>query len=1265
MSGAMAALAAPAKKPKPVRREPLQAKLMVGGANDRFEQEADRVASRIGSPQPIAAATPPPTISRAVVQRAASPVRSGPEEKDKPLVAPEERAQRKAKPDERKPAAAPPVRAQRKAKADDRKPPEERGVAQRREAPGAQAAAPAPAAPDKADAPAMPVGREGGEAPAAVENRIERMRKGTAPGLEPELKGKVESAVGTDLGDVRVHTDRAAAETASDLGARAFTVGHDMFFGQGEYRPGTTEGQKLIAHEAAHTVQQKGGSAAARKIQMKKKGSSKKKGKKPKVTKSVRELKGNDKTAKDKWSLIADTPVKGAKGELTVPELKLPTVLDVIKGGANPKTGLAARPGLPAESSPFAVNPQPLRKDRDLEGAYEVWLEHIRKQDLKPIGDAITALTKKKNVGHLKDDDGKDVFVLKRAAGKRETEDVLVVGTIDNLAKHDSLLRPMIAQVGGGTRKMEADHILEDQLGGPNTADNLWLLEQKTNSKIGNQIKDHVDTQISETLERMEEEQDAQLDLGVDYEGSLPADVQAVKRNYVLNFATVTACKPATAVKDFWTREDITEAKQVKWYKALTEEELFAEGFKFDPKKPPKRINLFPAADGGRPIPFKVNKKGDNLDIPPYFFRGIHIDEIEYYVGWLNVPGSKICRIKVDYQKKKDPGDKKSQLVHAQGWVDVKHDVKLGFGGYITRDSIRSSFTDADFTPLCPLTFSEAGISPEGELVAKGSALSELALFPQLNVPMVLKGDEISLNFPVPSDKLSLGPVALVDPAISLGVDGDGFFIAGSTGVAIEGVGEGSLLAKRTKKDTVIAGEFNFDLDFLDPASIAVSYSLEKDDFFAKATLGFVKGALPGVKAGKVEVTATRETFGFIGSLDLAGPLDGSQILVEYKPETGLVIAGKDLPLPVEKLPGVTDAKVSVIVRRLAETGEWKVSGGGKAAFEKGGAKGSLDILFDGEAVDFTGRVDLAKGPATGWIQISASNRAVDEEGKPKEGAPVGPFQIWGKGEATVLFGKYLKGTVGIDYTRDGRVILAGEVAMAQSFDLFPKKDLSPKDPLFDKETPDFPIWGVKLGPVGIGIFAFGYASIKGIAYVGPGQLKDARLGVTNLDLDQPELATITGGAKFAVDAYAGLSVSIGGGLKAQVANAYAKGKLGLYGDLGLLLTGSFDVTVNWNHADGFAVGADARIEASPKFEFGVEGSLTVGVDLLLTEIEETWGPWRKPLGKFGPDMPFVMDFPIKWSEKDGLQLDVDDLKPPEPQISAKDMMGDAFDTLV
>jgi hypothetical protein len=61
-----------------------------------------------------------------------------------------------------------------------------------------------------------------------------------------------------DFSHVRVHTDAAAARTAESVRARAYTVGRDVVFGAGQFMPDTAAGQRLIAHELAHVIQQGG-----------------------------------------------------------------------------------------------------------------------------------------------------------------------------------------------------------------------------------------------------------------------------------------------------------------------------------------------------------------------------------------------------------------------------------------------------------------------------------------------------------------------------------------------------------------------------------------------------------------------------------------------------------------------------------------------------------------------------------------------------------------------------------------------------------------------------------------------------------------------------------------------------------------------------------------------------------------------------------------------------------------------------------------------
>jgi len=70
---------------------------------------------------------------------------------------------------------------------------------------------------------------------------------------------RMESSLGTDLSDVRVHTGAESQAAAVQLKAQAFTTGNDIHFGAGQYRPEDPYGVHLLAHEVAHTVQQRGG----------------------------------------------------------------------------------------------------------------------------------------------------------------------------------------------------------------------------------------------------------------------------------------------------------------------------------------------------------------------------------------------------------------------------------------------------------------------------------------------------------------------------------------------------------------------------------------------------------------------------------------------------------------------------------------------------------------------------------------------------------------------------------------------------------------------------------------------------------------------------------------------------------------------------------------------------------------------------------------------------------------------------------------------
>jgi hypothetical protein len=95
-----------------------------------------------------------------------------------------------------------------------------------------------------------------GEVHPEVQSTINATR-GSGTTLDSGVSGKLSPSLG-DLSDVRVHTDSTAHDLNHAVSARAFATGTDVYFAQGEYKPNTSDGDKLIAHELAHVVQQRG-----------------------------------------------------------------------------------------------------------------------------------------------------------------------------------------------------------------------------------------------------------------------------------------------------------------------------------------------------------------------------------------------------------------------------------------------------------------------------------------------------------------------------------------------------------------------------------------------------------------------------------------------------------------------------------------------------------------------------------------------------------------------------------------------------------------------------------------------------------------------------------------------------------------------------------------------------------------------------------------------------------------------------------------------
>jgi len=97
-------------------------------------------------------------------------------------------------------------------------------------------------------------------APSAFDGAV--AASGAGAPLGPHSRSLMENRFADKFDDVRIHDDSSAADAARSINAHAFTMGRDVYFARGRYEPHTTAGQKLIAHELTHVLQQRRGAVA-------------------------------------------------------------------------------------------------------------------------------------------------------------------------------------------------------------------------------------------------------------------------------------------------------------------------------------------------------------------------------------------------------------------------------------------------------------------------------------------------------------------------------------------------------------------------------------------------------------------------------------------------------------------------------------------------------------------------------------------------------------------------------------------------------------------------------------------------------------------------------------------------------------------------------------------------------------------------------------------------------------------------------------------
>ncbi len=1325
---------------------PLQAKLEVGPAHDRFEAEADRVASAVTGTQGPAALPPSispldtsPTAARKPIQREEQrpieqreqkpqqatdqdlapllqrkadpkPLRKGEHVQkkaatslqrkpdSKPSKKPEEKVQRKADPKpakkEEEVVQAQPLagRLQRDSVEEDTV--LETTIQMKRQSASLQrevvAAESRVAQTDVEREKAEPVQRDaigGGAfaAPAGVESGIAAMR-GHGDPLGSDVRADMEPRFGRDLSDVRIHSGARAGELSNAVHARAFTFGQDVFFGAGQYQPSSSSGRALLAHELTHTIQQRGGSSRAQPSRIQR-------------VPAPGAAAAASTTAPAADGATAPTaevsPVfTHAMGTLTVADtgniidmtaLPIPTVGE-NKGWKGSGPGAKAASGKPA--IPATVGTPWQYKGKSPRGgvtARQQWLTEMR-ADPKGVAEKIGALP---NVKASKiERGGQKIAYLKSANSSGQGLNFLLIGTPKELAVTDEVLLPIWNAEGNGAL-FDVDHIQELQLGGLDGFPNFWLLDQGTNRSSGSNIASEMKADFNTLV--------SAADTAGYFIAGRPKPIWDQLRQPTGDSAPPWQIQyrafreiSTSGSGAHWTKGDIAAGKHIGQLSALSETEIMARGliYAVNPERVEASIFALRTGRGGffRTVNYKNPANVVTTDslgggsvgtgkgvAGNQFYKGLAVAESGFQMTMAPSGGEGSGPAKAILGSQELKGGETIATIHGQPFpasgkitapavdIPIKWAPEFGFGGYADTSWINEKLARISIAGASPVEIYESGLTPQGELFATGEILATKALFPNLRIPIKLRGNEIYVSFPIPTDRLSFGPVKVTDASIDIGYGANGLFLGGEAGVKVDSVGSGRVTARATAEDTVIAGKFDFNLSFLDKASADISYSMARDELKLTLNAGVKEGVLPGVTSGTVTGQFSREAIDITGTLNLAPPLNGSTITLGYTEREGLTIAANNIPLPVSNIPGIDNAVLSARANYNPDDGQWKLSGEGHAHFNVPPATGDLTVALDGSAIMIKGDAAFQQGIASGSLSITATNAVLDEQGQPVPGQSAPRFTVTGKGSAALKFG-ILTGTAGIEMTQDERIIIAGAISLPPSHQLFDKRSYQKE--LLHVEPPEFPIWGVSVAGVGLGIFAFVDARLSFDAFVGPGTLENTTVSVT-FDLDKPQEAVVDGTAAFVVPAGAGFTLDIGGGLRARAAVAYVQGRVGLDARLGLLALARADVNLHWTQNEGLSLAASAHAEARPQFEVGANASVTAGVDLGITEIDKTWGPWRKQLGSFGPEMAVGVTVPIAWSEQAGLDFNTDKIEITRPDIDFGALMTDGFLQLV
>jgi hypothetical protein len=1034
-----------------------------------------------------------------------------------------------------------------------------------------------------------------------IERSIQVQRSSGEP-LPQSMRTHLEPRFGRDLSNVRLHTDSRAAESAKKLKAQAFTHGQDIYFAQGRYQPQSDSGKHLLAHEITHTLQQSGGPTPAPAPQAPGSGPLVNRGAQPGLVQRDGEGGGTP----------AATPTQGATGgqslatgmldgdTITFDSVDIPGFkLKAHRAAAYAGKVLKQKKGF------SRGNPQ----QRDVwKTALSANTEQIQ-ADLKTKAEKASAKDKDKSGAAAT---GPMAF---EAPGNR-----FFIGDLPTIAKEMTL--PYWSRTGNFHR-YDVDHILELQLadwdgsGSANEIGNMELLDPKINQQSGVDVKNSIGKKVKEFIDSTN--------------GQYGKNVSEIKKNYNVVFQKAAGGLGPGDVGDenFWEPSKITDGTVVKNDKITPKNSV-------NPEKP-DTVYVFPSPSGG--VPKSFPSSGGSANWPKPF----KTTSASFETGPEAAASPKFGVMEIEIPANHE------HFKPFQDTVELTRIPGAQFAGVLDKSIIKSKLRKLEHKKASPIEVGDLEIDPEQGLVLSGAIKPDLPILEGKQIDFELSGNDITISMELGTGDLKVPkPFVVKDSTIKIfASSGKGLGADGRVDFGIERVGEGFLAASVGTSDGLnVAGEFNFDSKLFKPAKIDLSY--ENKQFKASGELGIPEGKVTGIKTAKVAASYDAGTFKASGTAELTIPsVKKGDLDVEYSEAAGFKIGG-DFTLD-DKIPGLKGGSAKVGVEQ-GEAG-YKVKADITAQPAIPGVDAEVKGSYYDGTVDLSASATYARGIARGKISIGATNRTIDDDGKPS-GQGGDKFSAYGSGEVTLKLTEWLQGTVGVKIKPDAEMELKGKLGLPSSIDVFPKKEV--KQTLFSVNTP-IPIFPPIIAEIG--------GALEAKASFGPGQLKDLSVEVT-YNPDKEDDTIVEGKGAFVVPADAGLALSVHGGIGASVAIASLTGGIDVGGELGIQGKAQADVDVNWTPKGGVDLKAEVSASAEPKFVFKVNGYVRadVGIGPLSYTLYEH--KWNLASFEYGSNLHFGVTLPIHYNSKENFDIKFEDIHVEKPEISTDQILHDLLGRL-